>query len=198
MPAVLRAAGSSDFMEKKKPLITTRDLVMIAFMAAILCVCSWITIPFTIPCTMQTFGVFCSVLLLGGFQGTLSIILYLLLGIIGLPVFSGFQAGIGHVLGPTGGYMVGFLLTGLAFILMKPLIDKNRRFRYLALIIGLVACYLFGSLWFWVVYTSKGQTMGLWKILTICVLPYIIPDLLKMALAVFVCDRVRRLIPRSS
>ena len=177
MPAVLRAAGSSDFMtEKKKPLITTRDLVMIAFMAAILCVCSWITIPFTIPFTMQTFGVFCSVLLLGGFQGTLSIILYLLLGIIGLPVFSGFQAGIGHVLGPPGGYLV----------------------RYLALIIGLVACYLFGSLWFWVVYTSKGQTMGLWKILTICVLPYIIPDLLKMALAVFVCDRVRRLIPRSS
>ena len=184
--------------KKKKTFITTRDLVMIAFMAAILCVCAWITIPFTVPFTMQTFAVFCAVLLLGGLKGTFSILLYLLLGIVGLPVFSGFQGGIGHVLGPTGGYMVGFLLTGLAFILMKPLIEKNRRFRYLALIIGLAACYLFGSLWFWIVYTSKGQTMGLWKILTVCVLPYIIPDLLKMALAVFVCDRVRKLIPTSN
>ena len=172
-----------------------RDLTQIAFMTALLCVCSWVTIPFTVPFTLQTFAVFCAFLLLGWRNGLLSVLLYLLLGAAGLPVFSGFQGGVGHMVGPTGGYMIGFLFFGLVFLLMDPLIRKNRKFAIVALLIGLVICYLFGSIWFSVVYTSRGQAMGFWRILLVCVVPFIIPDLAKMALAVFVCSRVRKVIP---
>lgn len=175
--------------------MTIRDITRIAFMTALLCVCSWVTVPFTVPFTLQTFAVFCAFLLLGWRNGLLSVVLYLLLGAAGLPVFSGFQGGVGHIVGPTGGYLIGFLFFGLVFLLMEPLIRRNRKFVIPALLIGLVICYLFGSLWFSVVYISRGQAMGFWKILTVCVIPFIIPDLAKMALAVYVCSRVRRFIP---
>ena len=83
--------------------LSTRKLAYTALMAVVLCICSWITVPFAVPFTMQTFAVFCSLLLLGGKLGTLSIGVYILLGMVGLPVFSGFRGGIGHIIGPTGG-----------------------------------------------------------------------------------------------
>ena len=174
--------------------MTTRDITRIAFMTAVLCVCSWVTVPFTVPFTLPTFAVFCAFLLLGWRSGLISVAVYLLLGAFGLPVFSGFQGGVGHIAGPTGGYLIGFLFFGLVFLLMGPLIRRNRKYAILALLIGLVICYLFGSLWFSIVYISRGQAMGFWKILTVCVIPFIIPDLAKMALAVFVCSRVRRFV----
>ena len=89
------------------------DLTYMAVCAALIAVCSWISIPAAVPFTLQTFAVFCVLGLLGGKRGTVSILVYILLGAIGLPVFSGFNGGIGALLGTTGGYIIGFIFVGL-------------------------------------------------------------------------------------
>lgn len=165
--------------------------------AAVICLCSWLTIPFTVPFTMQTFAVIAALLLLGGKRGLLAIGLYLLLGLVGLPVFSGFRGGPGHLLGPTGGYLVGFLFTGLAYLLMeKPLIGRGKLIHTLACTLALIPCYLVGTLWFTAVYSLQGKEMGFFTALGICVLPYILPDIVKTFLAVTVSLRVRKYLPK--
>ena len=79
------------------------DLVLIALFAALMALCAWVTVPYAVPFTMQTFGVFLALLLLGGKRGTICMAVYLLLGAVGLPVFSGFRGGVGALVGSTGG-----------------------------------------------------------------------------------------------
>ena len=90
--------------------MTTKRMTRIALCAALLAPCAWLSIPTQPPFTMQTFGVFLTLLLLGARDGAIAIALYILLGAMGAPVFSGFNGGMGALLGPTGGYIVGFLL----------------------------------------------------------------------------------------
>lgn len=180
---------------KAKPVFAVREYVYITLMTVLISVCSWITIPFIVPFTMQTFAVFCSFLFLGGKKGTASIVLYMFLGLIGLPVFSGFQGGFGHLIGPTGGYIFGFVLSGILYIALERLIKKKRTFRWMILALCLIVCYLTGTLWFMLVYTNRGISYGFIKILSLCVFPYIIPDCVKMLLAVSVYDRVGHYIP---
>jgi len=163
--------------------------------AVILCICSWITVPFTVPFTMQTFAVFAVLLLLGGKDGTLAIGLYLMLGLIGLPVFSGFRGGVGHIIGPTGGYLVGFLFTGIAHMLLQPVTEKQGFAGRMALLSAEhIICYLIGTLWFVAVYGSRGTRYSFSAALGLCVLPYVLPDLVKIALADLVSRRVRPLL----
>ena len=171
--------------------MSTRNAAYIAMMAVILCVCSWLTIPFTVPFTMQTFAVYCALLLLGGRRGLLAIGLYILLGLVGLPVFSGFRGGPGHLLGLTGGYIIGFLFTGLGYLLME---SKLRSLGFLPrvvlLALDLLPCYLVGTLWFTAVSRLHGSEIGFFSALGLCVVPYILPDLVKVVLAERICARV--------
>ena len=107
--------------------LSVRDLTFIAMMTALIAVCAWITVPMTVPFTMQTFGVFMALLVLGGPKGTMAVALYILLGMAGVPVFAGFGAGIGVLAGPTGGYIAGFLLTGLLYCAVKKWRMTRRR-----------------------------------------------------------------------
>ena len=91
----------------------THDMVFIAVFAVLMAICSWISIPMAVPFTLQTFGVFIAVGILGGKNGTLAVLIYIILGAIGVPVFAGFQGGIGVLAGSTGGYIVGFLFSAL-------------------------------------------------------------------------------------
>ena len=84
-------------------------MVYIAVFAVLIAICSWISIPTTVPFTLQTFAVFLAVGVLGGKRGSLSVLIYILLGAVGIPVFAGFSGGFGILLGQTGGYIVGFL-----------------------------------------------------------------------------------------
>ena len=167
---------------------------MIAQCAAVMAICSWISIPATVPFTMQTFGVFLSVGLLGGRRGTIAVLVYLLLGAAGLPVFSGFTGGIGHMLGPTGGYMIGFILSALLMWLMERLMGRSQKTLVLSMIAGLLVCYAFGTVWFMILYTRDSGSIGIMTALTWCVIPYIIPDALKILLASFLTRRLRPLI----
>ena len=171
--------------------MTTRSAAYIAMMAVVLCVCSWITVPFTVPFTMQTFAVYCALLLLGGKRGLMAVGLYILLGLVGLPVFSGFRGGPGHLLGLTGGYIIGFLFTGLGYLLMEGKLRTMAFLPHVALLsLDLLPCYLVGTVWFTAVSRLHGSEIGFFSALTLCVLPYILPDLVKLLLAERICARV--------
>ena len=167
-------------------------MVFVAVTAALICICSWITVPYTVPFTMQTFAVFFALLTLGGADGTMATGLYILLGMVGLPVFSGFTGGIGHIIGPTGGYIVGFIFMGIIYMAFERFLGKKTWMRIVSLVVGLLVCYLFGSLWFAAVYSSQGKEIEFFKIFTICVVPYIVPDMVKLALATALSVRVRK------
>ena len=168
----------------------TVDMVYIALFAVLMAVCSWISIPAAVPFTMQTFGVFLAVAVLGGKRGTLAILVYLLLGAVGAPVFAGFSGGISALVGSTGGYIIGFLFLALVMWLMERLLGKRTWVLAVSMVLGLVVCYAFGTAWFMVVYARTTGAIGLWTALGWCVFPYIIPDLAKIALALMLSKRL--------
>ena len=169
----------------------TIDLAYIAVGAALIAICSWISIPLTVPFTLQTFAVFFILAALGGKRGTFSILVYILLGAIGVPVFAGFSSGIGVLLGNTGGYILGFLLSGIVYLVLTKLFGERLPVQIIALILGLALCYAFGTAWFMVVYTKANGAVGLGTVLSWCVLPFILPDLVKLALALTIARRVQ-------
>ena len=174
--------------------LNTRDAAIIALCAAVMAVCSWISIPAAVPFTMQTFGVFLAVGLLGGRNGTLAVLIYILLGATGLPVFSGFTGGIGHLFGATGGYIIGFIFSALLMWLTESLLGRSMKTLVASMIAGLLVCYAFGTAWFMVIYARDSGSIGLMTALSWCVFPYIIPDALKILLAAGMTRRLRPLI----
>lgn len=169
----------------------TIDLAYIAVGAALIAICSWISIPLTVPFTLQTFAVFFILAALGGKRGTFSILVYILLGAIGVPVFAGFSSGIGVLLGNTGGYILGFLLSGIVYLVLTKLFGERLPVQIVALVLGLALCYAFGTAWFMVVYTKANGAVGLGTVLSWCVFPFILPDLVKLALALTIARRVQ-------
>ena len=170
-----------------------RDMVYIALFAGLIAVCAWISIPTTVPFTMQTFAVFAAVGILGGKRGTMAVLVYILLGAVGLPVFAGFNAGMGALLGTTGGYILGFLGSGLVMWAMESLPGKRRLVLFASMVTGLLVCYAFGTVWFMLVYTRTTGAVSFATVLGWCVIPFIIPDLLKIGLAMLITGRVKPL-----
>ena len=168
-----------------------KSIALCGLFSALLAVCAWLAVPVgDTAITLQTFGLFLCLLTLGGKKGTVAVFVYLLLGAVGLPVFSGFRGGISALLGTTGGYLTGFLLCALVYWLLTAIFPDRTA---LALLVGLSLCYLFGSLWYYNVYTSGGSaTFGF--ILVKCVLPFLLPDLLKLWLAFYLHKKLKRFV----
>ncbi len=181
-----------------KPIVASRDIAYISLFVALICVSAWISIPWGnagISFTLQLFTVCLTGIMLGTKRGFLAVLAYVLLGMIGVPVFSGFTSGITV----TTGYIVGFIFTelciGLISDLTKKFSLKQRIFLLmLAGIIGIVICYAFGTAWFVVFMGNKGKTIMLSYALGVCVVPYIIPDLLKLSASVVVALRLAKII----
>lgn len=172
----------------------TYDLVYISMCVVLIAVSSWISIPASVPFTLQTLGVFLTVGLLGGRRGTMAVLVYILLGAAGVPVFAGFTGGIGILTGLTGGYIAGFLLTALVMWGMESLFGKSRIVLAISMILGLLACYAAGTLWFMAVYGAQTGSVGILAVLGWCVIPFIIPDLLKISGALLLTKRLRSVI----
>lgn len=169
-----------------------RDLCYIALMAALLAVCAWITIPLPmVAFTLQTMGIFLALALLGGARGTAAVLVYILLGAVGVPVFSGFRGGLGALFGTTGGYIFGFAATALCYWLITKLFGEKLPVQILAMVLGLALCYAIGTAWFLHIYIRDKGAMTLSAALAGCVYPFILPDLCKMALALFLGRRLK-------
>ena len=171
----------------------TIDLVYMAIGTVLITICSWISIPMLVPFTLQTFAVFFLLGLLGGKRTTVSVIIYLLLGAIGVPVFSNFNSGIGAILGTTGGYIVGFILMGILYWLFEKISDKIY-IRAAAMAVGLLLCYTFGTAWFMVVYARDSGAIGLGTALGWCVIPFILPDIAKLIVALLLSAKLRKIL----
>lgn len=179
--------------EKKKTNSKVTDIVYIGLSAAIIAVCSWISIPLTVPITLQTMGVVLISGLFGAKRGTLSTLLYILIGAIGVPVFSGFKSGFGVLLGSTGGYIIGFIFTALIVGIVS---DKTNKLwaLILSMVVGILVCYAFGTAWLAVVYAKTNEPASLATILGWCVIPFLIPDAVKIALAAVLTNRLKKFV----
>lgn len=173
-------------------------MVQIALFAAIIAICSWIQIPLTVPFTLQTFAVFCTLGILGGKNGTISVLLYIILGAVGVPVFAGFSGGVGVLLGTTGGYIIGFLFTALLYWAITHFFGDKLPVMIIAMALGLVVCYAFGTAWFMLVYARTTGAVGLMTALGWCVFPFILPDCVKIALAILLAKRIPKHLVRSN
>lgn len=162
-------------------------MAMTALMAAVTCVLAPLSIPIgPVPISFTNLAIYVSLYLLGWKWGTVSYLVYLLLGAAGVPVFGGFTGGLGILLGNTGGYLAGFLPMAL---LAGWVIDhsRNRGVHLLGMAAGTAVCYAFGTAWFCFV----GNTTPL-AALGLCVFPFIPFDLGKMAVAMAVGPLIRR------
>ena len=170
-----------------------RNMALCGLFTAVLAICAWISLPMgDAVITLQTFGIFLTLGLLGGKRGTITVLVYLLLGAIGVPVFSGFRGGLGALLGTTGGYIFGFMSTSVLYWIMTSIKDTPR-IRLIAMVLGLLLCYGCGSWWYLTRYLSSGQlTLGL--VLLKCVVPYLLPDAIKLALAWILTGKLKRFV----
>ena len=182
---------------EKKSAFTVRELTFSAVFTALIAVCSWISIPLTVPITLQTFAVFAAIAFLGTKCSTASIAVYILLGAVGVPVFAGFKGGLSALFGTTGGYIVGFIFCPIIVALITKLFGnwgEKLVVRFLAMAVALVVLYAFGTAWFILVYTRSTGAVTLVQALKWCVTPFVIFDLIKIALALILENRVGKLV----
>ncbi len=162
-----------------------KDIAYIGVFAALQCIISGFAIPIgPISITLATLGIYLFSALFPIRISVSVVIVYILLGIIGLPVFSNFNSGIAVLTGVTGGYIIGFLLSALLYWAMTRALGEKTPVMVAAMALGLIVCYAFGTAWFMVVYARNAGAIGLGTALGWCVFPFIIPDLVKIALAV--------------
>ena len=159
-------------------------LTVTALMSAVICILGPLSIAIPIspvPISLTIFGIYLAVYVLGMKWGTISCIVYILLGMAGLPVFSGFSGGIAKLAGPTGGYIIGYIFLALICGYFIDRFPAKRAMHVAGMIIGVIVCYAFGTIW--LCYQMQiGFIAGLWA----GVIPYLPADAVKIALAVMI------------
>ncbi len=160
-----------------------KDIALISIGAVLLALFSLVTIPAPVPFTLQLFGVAVLLMTFGGKRGTASIVVYIALGSFGLPVFSGFGAGIATLVGPTGGFLFGFVAMGLIYILFEKRFGSSGKVMLSSLTLGTLACYILGTTVFTIWSGANNAPVSFFGALSVCVLPCIVPDALKIYLA---------------
>ncbi len=176
--------------------LKTKDMVLIALITAVTCILAPFSIPIPVspvPISLTNLVLYFSIYLLGWKFATISYIVYLLLGFVGLPVFSGFTGGVAKLAGPTGGYLVGFIfLTIIAGIFAEKSNQKGIPC-CIGIILGTAVCYLFGTVWL-----AKQLNLTFYQGLAVGVIPYLPGDCIKMILALVFAPRIVKRIHRSA
>ncbi len=171
--------------------MTIKEITYGGLSIGFLAICSWISIPFIVPFTMQTFALFFICLLFGAKRGTMYIVCYMICGLLGIPVFSGFRGGVQVLFGLTGGYIVGFLLSALLLWITERFWYPCKRKALLFSLMGLVVCYGFGTAWFLMISQQQASIITISSVLMTCVVPFILPDCLKIFLAFTLARRLK-------
>ncbi len=169
--------------------ICISDMSLISMCVAIVSLFSWIYIPFTVNFTLQTLAIFVICTVFEFKISIFSVLVYILLGVCGLPVFSGFCGGVGAIFGPTGGYIFSFIL--FPFII-NLFVRKNRNSlicKIFGMSASIICSYTVGTLWYYLAF-GIDTNIDFFKLLGICVLPFIIPDIFKIVIAAIVSQRL--------
>ncbi len=168
---------------------SVQKMAIIALMTAVLCILAPISIPIFIspvPVSLGVLAIYLTAYVLSPLDATISVIIFILLGTFGLPVFSGYSGGLSKLVGPTGGYIIGFLFTvyiSSLFIHMK----KGIIYDVIGMITGLALCYILGTIWF-----SYQQGKGFIASLLLCVVPFLIGDAIKIIVAVILGTQLNK------
>lgn len=168
---------------------SVQKMAIIALMTAVLCILAPISIPVFIspvPISLGVLAIYLTAYVLSPLDATISVIIFILLGTFGLPVFSGYSGGLSKLVGPTGGYIIGFLFTvyiSSLFIHIK----KGIIFDVIGMITGLALCYILGTIWF-----SYQQGKGFIASLLLCVVPFLIGDAIKIIVAVILGTQINK------
>lgn len=173
-----------------KPVIHTHQMALTGLMTSLLCITSpfSLQLPFSpVPLSLATFSIYFCVMVLGMKLGGLSVCLYVLLGLAGLPVFSNFTGGAGRLLGPTGGYILGYILMALICGLFVEKWFKKPLLLFIGMILGTATCYLLGTSWL-----SFQTSLSLSQAFLTSVAPFLLSDFLKIIGAMVVGYRVRK------
>lgn len=164
--------------------IRTKQMVLIALMTAITCVLGPLSIPLPfspVPISLTNFAIFLAIFILGMKNGTISFIIYLLLGAVGVPVFSSFRGGLQVLAGPTGGYLIGFIFLALIMGFALDHFDRKLVPTIIGMIIGMAVCYAFGTVWL-----AKLLSLSFKEGLMMGVIPYLPGDAAKIIIAAIV------------
>lgn len=171
-------------MERKNKVY---PLAMIAVMAAVMAVISPFALPIgPVPISLATFVVFLTAYVLGWKRAAVATLVYILLGAVGMPVFSGFAGGMGKLMGPTGGYIVGYIPLAIVSGLLIDRHPKNRVIQLFGMVLGTAVLYALGTVWF---CQAMDATLG--TALAACVIPFLPGDLGKMLVAMAVGPLLR-------
>ena len=168
---------------------SVRKMAIIALMTAVLCILAPISIPLFIspvPVSLGVLAVYLAAYVLSPVDALVSVIIFILLGTFGLPVFSGYSGGLSKLVGPTGGYIIGFLFTVYISSLFIHM-EKGIIFDVIGMITGLALCYILGTIWF-----SYQQGKGFIVSLLLCVVPFLIGDAVKIVVAVILGTQINK------
>jgi len=181
-------------------VITRKDLTYhityVAMCVTLLTVSAWVSVPFVISFTLQTLAVFLIAAVSHWKQSITAVFLYLILGCLGAPVFAGFQGGPSVFLQATGGYLIGFIGSTLIIGLCVQAVGRNKVTLLISMLVALMFCYVCGTLAYVTVYIRSDAPISLFAALCACVFPYVLPDLLKIALAIWLTAKLFPLLQR--
>lgn len=170
------------------------QLTITALMAAVMCMLGPLVVPIgPIPISLTNFAICITAYLLGTKMATISCVVYLTLGIIGLPVFSGGEGGIGKLMGPTGGFLLGFVFLALISGIFVERFAGKRILHIVGMCLGMLVAYLLGSAWF-----SIQSGMNLPETLAMCVFPFLLGDAMKLAVAAAIGPVIRKRLAEAS
>lgn len=176
--------------ETSKNAAGVRQIAAIGVMAAVICILGPLSIPIPVspvPISFTMLGIYFAVYALGMKNGTVAYLIYMLLGLVGVPVFSGYSAGPSKLFGPTGGYIIAFIFTALITGFFVDRYSENILLHILGMSLGMIVLYFFGSLWL-----SWQAKMTMWQALMAGAVPYIPADIVKIILAALIGPQLRR------
>ena len=174
-------------MENTKK-INTHQLTLIGLMAAVTCILGPISLPIGIvPISLTNLAIYFSVYVLGRKRGTLSYLVYLFIGLIGIPVFSGFSGGFTKLFGPTGGYLIGFIFIALISGIFIDKFPNKIYMCFLGMILGTIVTYIFGTSWL-----AYQTNITFNASLSVGVLPFIPGDIVKMVIASLIGPQIKK------
>ena len=173
----------------------TKTMALIGVMAAVTCILGPLSLAIPVspvPISLTNLAVYFAIYVLGMKRGTISYCIYLLLGLVGLPVFSAFTGGAGKLFGPTGGYLIGFIFMALICGFFIEKWEKKLYMHFIGMVLGTAVCYVFGTAW--LAFTAH---MGFGAALAAGVIPFIPGDLVKIIIAMIAGPIIRKQLKRA-